>query len=245
MLDTVSNEKQIRQFNKENFPFGDDAKLGDQIKQSRFLAQIRADLYRYTGSEKPGFSRIFFVLYHHVSIVHLFLYRLIEELQKTGPVGGILAVPFKLILHILGHLIGIHLDLSSNIGEGFYIGHFGGIFIGPIRAGRCCNVNQGVTLGQGARGTEKFGVPTLGDYVWIGPGAVVSGNVKIGNNVCIGANSVVSKDIPDNAIVVGNPGRIIGYQQPDEHTYLDNVYPPEPVAVEADAEALRAKMEAH
>ncbi len=51
--------------------------------------------------------------------------------------------------------------------------------------------------------------PTIGDNVYIAPGVKVFGKIKIGDNVAIGANCVVTKDIPDNAVVVGIPGRII------------------------------------
>ena len=53
------------------------------------------------------------------------------------------------------------------------------------------------------------GIPIIGDNVFVGVGAVVVGKIKIGNNVQIGANAVVTKDVPDNAIVVGNPAYII------------------------------------
>jgi serine O-acetyltransferase len=54
-----------------------------------------------------------------------------------------------------------------------------------------------------------MGYPTLGDNVYIGPGAKKVGAVRIGNNVAIGANCVVTKNIPGNSVVVGIPGRII------------------------------------
>ena len=53
----------------------------------------------------------------------------------------------------------------------------------------------------------------IGDNVVIGAGAKIIGNIKIGNNVTIGANSVVTKDIPSNAVVGGNPGKIISYKK--------------------------------
>ena len=87
--------------------------------------------------------------------------------------------------------------------------------------GKYCNVSQQVSIGHGGRGTDRYGVPKIGDYVWIGPGAKIFGKIKIGNNVSIGANAVVSKDIPDNAIVIGNPGRIVSYQE--KNIYLDNL----------------------
>lgn len=58
--------------------------------------------------------------------------------------------------------------------------------------GRNCNISQGVTLGLANRGKNK-GYPTLGDNIYLGPGAKIVGAVHIGNNVCIGANCVVTK----------------------------------------------------
>ena len=58
--------------------------------------------------------------------------------------------------------------------------------------------------------------------MWVGPGAKLFGGIKIGNNVSIEANAVVSKDIPDNAIVIGNPGRIVGYQE--QNKLINNAY---------------------
>ena len=108
---------------------------------------------------------------------------------------------------------GIELPRSATIGPGFYIGHFGGITIAPdVVIGRNCNISQDLTIGLSGQG-EKAGVPTIGDNVYIGPGARVFGKISIGSNVKIGANAVVYKDIPDNAIVVLDPGfKIVSYK---------------------------------
>jgi len=98
------------------------------------------------------------------------------------------------------------LPAQAIIGEGFYIGHFGGIIISPLaRIGINCNISQGVTIGISGNG-DKRGVPTIGDNVYIGAGAIIIGKITIGNNVRIGANAVVHKDIPDNSTVVVYPG---------------------------------------
>jgi serine O-acetyltransferase len=116
---------------------------------------------------------------------------------------------------MLNHLVyklGISISPSTEIGSGFYIGHFGGIVInGKSVIGKNCNISQGVTLGQANRG-KNIGYPTLGDNIYIGPGAKIVGAVKIGNNVAIGANCVVTKDIPDNSVVVGVPGKVISQE---------------------------------
>ena len=61
------------------------------------------------------------------------------------------------------------------------------------------------------RGTNK-GYPVLGDNIYIGPGAKIVGAVRIGNNVAIGANCVVTKHVPDNSVVVGVPGKVISQE---------------------------------
>ena len=121
--------------------------------------------------------------------------------------------PFaKFILRRLRYKLGISIPHSTKIGSGFYIGHFGGIVVnGNSIIGKNCNISQGVTLGQANRGKNK-GYPVLGDNIYIGPGAKIVGAVKIGSNVAIGANCVVTKDIPDNSVVVGVPGKVISHK---------------------------------
>lgn len=68
---------------------------------------------------------------------------------------------------------------------------------------------QHVTIG-GRQGHGGL-LPVIGDNVLIGVGALILGGCKIGNNATIGAGAIVLKDVPDNAVVVGNPARIIKY----------------------------------
>lgn len=122
-----------------------------------------------------------------------------------------------LILRHYSSKYGIMIPYATEIGAGFYIGHFGTIVISPMAIiGKNCNISQGVTVGQTNRG-NRLGVPTIGDNVYIGPGAKIIGNIKIGDNVAIGANAVVTKDLPDNAVAVGIPAKIISYKGSAEY----------------------------
>ena len=108
-------------------------------------------------------------------------------------------------------LTGIQIPFSAQIGPGFYIGHFGNIIIGTDTViGENCNISQGVTIGQGGRGGIQK-TPIIGSRVYIGPGAKLFGDIRIGDDVAIGANSVVTKDLPANAVAVGVPAQIINY----------------------------------
>jgi serine O-acetyltransferase len=104
---------------------------------------------------------------------------------------------------------GIQIFPGTEIAKGFYIGHWGEIVIHPnTKIGENCNISQGVTIGV-ANGGKHPGVPTIGDRVYIGPGAKIFGNITIGNDVAIGANAVVTCNIPDSVSVGGIPAQII------------------------------------
>lgn len=107
---------------------------------------------------------------------------------------------------------GISIDTRCDIGPGLNIGHFGCIFIhGDVKIGKFCNIGEGNTIGIAGRGKER-GSPVIGDFVYLGSGAKIIGKVRIGNHVAIGANAVVTKDLPDNAVAVGVPAKIISYK---------------------------------
>ncbi|RYH48702.1 MAG: serine O-acetyltransferase [Alcaligenaceae bacterium] len=90
-------------------------------------------------------------------------------------------------------------------GRGLYIPHHGSIVVNSsARIGRFCTLQSGVNIGATASG-----VPQLGDYVFVGPGVVVFGAVRIGAAAVLGANAVVSRDVPSGVTVVGVPARII------------------------------------
>ncbi len=98
---------------------------------------------------------------------------------------------------------------ETQIGEGFYLGHWGSLVINPDTIiGKNCNIAQGVTIGRQNRGKNE-GSPVIGDEVWIGANAVIVGAVTIGSNVLIVPNSYVNFDVPPNSVVLGNPAKII------------------------------------
>ena len=112
---------------------------------------------------------------------------------------------------------------NIQIGEGFYIGHFGGITISyATKIGKNFILSQQVTIGISGKG-EKRGCPIIGDNVYIAPGAKLFGKIKVGNNVRIGANAVVHEDIPDNATVVLDPGfKILERNRNNANSYIIN-----------------------
>jgi serine O-acetyltransferase len=108
-------------------------------------------------------------------------------------------------------LAGIHIQPIIDIGPGLYIGHFGNIFLGGYtKIGKMCNISQECTVGYAGRG-ENWGLPDIGNFVYIAPGAKLIGKIKIGDYVAIGANAVVTKSLENNAVAVGIPAKVISY----------------------------------
>ncbi len=104
---------------------------------------------------------------------------------------------------------GISIPYTTIIGPGFYIGHFGGIILHEnVVIGHTCNISQGVTIGISGR-QGKRGVPKIGNRVYIATNAVVAGEIIIGDDAVIGANSLVTVDVPNCATVLGVPAKII------------------------------------
>lgn len=176
-----------------------------KYRQYRYL--VLSDLYRISDRTDAG------ALLHHALRGSAFKYTFWMRTcayTRAHPLWR--HTLYRVARAMLSHYtykFGISIPFETSIGSGFYIGHFGGIVVNEKSViGRDCNISHGVTLGEAQRG-ERRGCPVLGDRVYIGPGAKIVGAVRIGNDVAIGANCVVTKDVPDRGVVVGIPGRVI------------------------------------
>ncbi|WP_208609878.1 serine O-acetyltransferase [Desulfofustis glycolicus] len=123
-----------------------------------------------------------------------------------------LTVLCRLWLRRLQFKYGISLPYNTEIDRGLYIGHYGGIVINHQSViGKNCNLNHNVTIGA-TYGGKLSGTPKIGDNVYIGPGSFIIGGIYIGHNVAVGANTVVTKSVPDNGVVAGPLGEVISYK---------------------------------
>ena len=115
----------------------------------------------------------------------------------------------KLITLLIFLIYNSKVPCQAKIGKGTKLGYGGiGVVIhSKAEIGSYCIVSQQVTIGGG--NSRYPGVPRIGDNVHVHKGAIVFGGITIGNNVEIGANAVVNKPVPDNAIVAGIPAKIL------------------------------------
>lgn len=135
------------------------------------------------------------------------VYRFGQWSTRSNLALRVVADPLYVVLNFLVMLCwGIDVPRSARIGRGLYIGHFGGVHISrAAQIGTNCTMSHEVTIGAAGSG-EHRGVAAIGDNVSIGPGVRIFGRIRVGNNVNLGANAVINKDIPDDAVVVLDPG---------------------------------------
>lgn len=160
---------------------------------------LQKDFYRESGkwlSTLQIWQKCFSPNLHFI-----YIFRTAQKFSKNSFLGKF----WRLMLRHYQIKYGFQIYPETQIGDGFYLGHWGALVINPRAViGKNCNIAQGVTIAQANRGKNK-GVPVIGDEVWIGPNAVLVGNITIGNNVLIAPNAYVNTSIPDNSVVIGNP----------------------------------------
>lgn len=119
---------------------------------------------------------------------------------KAPIVRPLLMIPALIWQRLNQMFLGIFISPDAEIGPGMVIHTPYGVFIPPVKIGSNCTFTTGTLINSGCK--------SVGDNVYFGAGCKIIGDVKIGNNVVIVANSVVLTDVPDNLTIMGVPARI-------------------------------------
>jgi len=169
------------------------------------VALIQSDMYRYTrGFSKRDFLKL---LVKERGFVTTTVVRITRYFYLNGP------KPLYLLLKIFNRVLQEHytceIPHTVGIGPGFQVYHLYGLIIQHTATlGKNLNLSHYMTIGAKPSG-KNAGAPTILDNVYIASGAKVIGGITVGNHAAIGANCVVTKDVPDHAVVVGIPGKAI------------------------------------
>ena len=156
---------------------------------------VKQDKNRYVVDDTGKFVSL-----HFTSVFRLGNYLLSKKNIIAHTLYNLVAV-YYLFLRLL---TGIQLPLGTKMLGGARFPHWSCIVIAQSCViGKNCTIHQGVTLGQSHFGKHQ-GYPVVGDNVLIYAGAKICGKIRIGNNVVVGANAVITKDIPDYSVVVGH-----------------------------------------
>lgn len=185
------------------------------------------DDIRAVFERDPAAGNIFEVLIYQ-GVWAIYIHRLAHFLYW-------LRIPFipRLISQINRFLTQIEIHPGAKIGKGFFIDHGVGVVIGETaEIGNNVTIFQGVTLGGTGHQKGKRH-PTIDGNVVLGAGAIILGAITIGENSRIGAGAVVTKSVPPNSTVVGNPARIVKMEGKKVET-LDHAQLPDPISKALD-----------
>lgn len=167
------------------------------------ISTLKKDI-RIVFDRDPAAKSVFEVVLCYPGLHALWIYRVAHYFYKKR-----FFVVARLISHIGRFLTGIEIHPGAKIGSGCFIDHGSGIVIGETTIiGENVTLYQGVTLGGTGKEKEKRH-PTIGNNVVVACGAKVLGSFTVGDHARIGAGSVVLKEVPPYATVVGIPGRIV------------------------------------
>lgn len=177
------------------------------MNELSFFEVLRQDAKRYRCGRRHGKFRLLAIWWLFPGFRFTVLFRLRALCSRRG--HRLLTKLLTLCLLRSQLKTGIQINAGCQIGPGLYIPHYGNIVVNPeAQIGANAYISHNVTIGRVHSG-KRQGVPVIGDGVFLGAGAVVVGNVRIGDDVVVSPNSVVVTDVPDSAVVSGIPARVL------------------------------------
>ncbi len=195
---------------------------GCPVSFAKLRALLAADLYRYAG--RVGLA----AFAKHYAFTPGYKYTVLMRTTgwlKLKPVKAFGLYPFaKWLLLRARYKYGFAIPEYMEIGPGLFLNRFGGFYFhGDTVLGSNVNITHGVVLGYMNRGARR-GAPVIGDRSFLGSGAKVIGGIHVGAEAAIGANAVVTRDVPERGVVGGIPAKLLSDQGSDG--YINRLAPP-------------------
>lgn len=181
------------------------------------LSEIKED-FAVVLEKDPAINSRFELFFNYPGLIALVHYRFAHRLYRAG--WRILA---RIISGFTQFLTNVDIHPAAQIGQRVFIDHGIGVVIGETAiVGNDVTIYQGVSLG-GVSLARKKRHPTICDNVIIGAGAKILGDIEVGENSKIGANSVVIRSVPPNSTAVGIPARNITKGQSDDLNKIPDI----------------------
>ena len=188
------------------------------------FSHLKEDL-KVVFERDPAVRSVFEIIFCYPGFHAMLFYRFSHRLWNN-----VMKFLARFVSHVGRFMTGIEIHPGATIGRGFFIDHGMGVVIGETaEIGDNCTLYHGVTLGGTSWAKEKRH-PTLGHNVIIGSGAKILGPFTVGDDSKIGSNSVVVKEVPPMATVVGIPGRVVMSSEKRQGVDLQHDKLPDPVA---------------
>lgn len=173
-------------------------------EQKVSLWQMIKEDFCIVRQKDPAINSSIELFFNYPGLIALVHYRIAHRLHRAG-----FKVVARIIMGLTGFITNVDIHPAAKIGRRVFIDHAIGVVIGETaEVGNDVMIYQGVTLGGTSLDKVKRH-PTIEDGVVIGAGAKILGNIRVGENAKIGANSVVIKDVPKDCTAVGIPARVI------------------------------------
>ncbi len=180
------------------------------------MIQSKTDLLHYIHTDRiaNGYTNsgirsfVYNILFPNRIVKYLYFLRKLEYYINCKTIFKYFGIIYYKIRHKnLGERLGLSVP-PNTCSEGLSIPHYGNIIINHnSQIGKFCRIHSGVNIGASA-GSKK--APVIGDNVYIGPGAILFGDIEIGNDNTIGANSTVNKSFVEvNVVIAGIPAKVV------------------------------------
>jgi serine O-acetyltransferase len=195
--------------------------LGRTLRPPRWARLLHQDYRRYRVAGESGLATVFLTQGFWASVVYRTTHALVDWLPEgilralARTAGGALQKGIEIVA-------GICVPRGCEIGGGLYFPRFGGIILshGPI--GENCTLEQSVTIGGAGKG-DTWGMPVIGNRVFIGAHSIVVGKITIGDDAMICPGSFVTRSVPPRAVVMGNPAKVVSYEGSFESIVYDGM----------------------